>query len=252
MKKNIKILFTFALLLFSSISLAASDSINDYTIMTEDYPPFNYSDGDDVKGLAAEIFSLTLRNLNSTKTSKNFEILPWARSYKDIQSLDNTILFSMTRTAERENMFKWVGPIAPTKISIMTLKSKGIKISDFTNLGSYRIGTVRDDIGELLLLSNNFPKEYIKSVAKLENNISKLDADRIDLISYEENVLKWTIKQEGKKLIDYETVFILKESEVFYAFNKNTPDSLIKQVQEAFDKVKNSPEYQQILDKYLK
>ena len=252
MKKNIKILFALVFLYCSSISLAASDSINDYFLMTEDYPPFNYSDGGNVKGLSADIFSLVLKNLNSTKTSKDFEVLPWARSYANIQSQDNTILFAMTRTSEREGMFKWVGPIAPTKISIMALKSKGIKISDFKDLGKYRIGTVRDDIGELLLLSNNISKDYISSVVRLESNISKLDAGRIDIISYEENVLKWNLKQQGKNLSDYETVFVLKESELFYAFNKNTPDSLIKQVQESFDKVKNSPEYQQILDKYLK
>ena len=252
MRNNIRVLFALILLIFSSISLAASDSINDYTIMTEDSPPFNYSDGGNVKGLSVEIFELVLKNLYSTKMSKDFEVLPWARGYANIQSQDNTALFSMTRTAEREEMFKWVGPITPTKVSIMALKSKGIKISDFTDLEKYRIGTVRDDIGELLLLSNHIPRESIKSVTRVENNISKLDAGRVDLISYEENVIKWGLKQKGKKLTDYETVFVLKESELFYAFNKNTPDSLIKQVQEAFDKVKNSPEYQQILDKYLK
>lgn len=251
MKKNVKILFTSILLLFGSKSIASSDSIDDYKIMTEDYPPFNYVENDDVKGLSVEIFELTLKNLNSTKISKDFEVLPWSRGYSIIQSQDKTILFSMTRIAERENMFKWVGPIAPTRIAIMGLKSKGIKISNLKDLENYKIGVVRDDMGELLLVSSDIPRKNIKEVIKLYSNISKLNTGRIDLISYEESVLKWNLKQENKDVNDYETVFILKESEVFYAFNKNTPDSLIQQVQEAFDKVKSSPEYAKILSKYL-
>lgn len=251
MKKNVKILFTSILLLFGSTSMASSDSIDDYKIMTEDYPPFNYIEGGDLRGVSVEIFDLTLKNLNSTKTSKDFEVLPWSRGYSIIQSQDNTILFSMTKTAERENMFKWVGPIAPTRIAIMGLKSKGIKISNLKDLENYKIGVVRDDIGELLLLSSDIPKKNIKEVIKLDSNIYKLNTGRIDLISYEENVLKWNLKKQRKNISDYETLFILQESEVFYAFNKNTPDYLIKQVQEAFDNVRSSPEYAKILSKYL-
>lgn len=252
MVKHISILFISAFfMLFNVYSKAASSSIDDYKFMTEDYPPFNYGQGHDVKGLSVELWDLMLKKLNSKKTIKEVEVLPWARSYKTLQLEDNTLLFVMTRTAERESLFKWVGPVAPTKIVIISPKSKNIKINSFADFSKYKIGVVRDDVGESLLLSNNVHISNIDRAVKLSDNIKKLLAGRIDAISYEENVLKWTLKQEGEKVSDYEIIFSLKEGEVFFAFNKNTPDDLIKQVQEAFDQVKQSSEYKQIMDKYL-
>lgn len=252
MIKNIRILFVSAFfMLFSLSSKAASSSIDDYKFMTEDYPPFNYGQGSDLKGLSIEFWDLILKKLNSNKTVKDVEILPWARSYNSVQSEDNTLLFVMTRTAEREKLFKWVGPVAPTKIAVVAPKAKNMKIKNFADFSKYKIGVVRDDVGELLLLSNNVPKSNIDQAVKLSDSIKKLLAGRIDAISYEENVLKWTLKQENQKVSDYEMIFSLKEGEVFFAFNKNTPDELIAKVQEAFNQVKQSPEYQKIMDKYL-
>lgn len=252
MVKNISILFISAFfMLFNVSSKAASSSIDDYKFMTEDYPPFNYGQADDLKGISIELWDLILKKLNSKKTIKEVEVLPWARSYNNLQSEDNTLLFVMTRTTERENLFKWVGPVAPTKIVIVAPKSKNIKISSFADLFKYKIGVVRDDVAELLLLSNNVPKSNIYPAVKLVDNIKKLLAGRVDAISYEESVLKWTLKQEGEKVSDYETIFPLKEGEVFFAFNKNTPDDLIDKVQEAFDQVKQSVEYKKIMDKYF-
>ena len=243
MKKKMGIFLTSALLFYNSISLAASNSINDYTIITEDYPPFNYSDKDVRKGLSTEIFELILKNLNSTKTVKDIKALPWSTGYNLALSKENTALFSMARISEREELFKWVGPITSVKVSIIAPKSKGIKLSKIEDLVKYKIGLVKDDAAKhLLLLSYNVPKDNLKEFIKLSDSISQLDAGSIDLAASGEIAFKSEIKQKGKKNNDYETVFLLKESELFYAFNKNTPDSLIKQVQEAFDKVKNSPE----------
>ena len=45
------------------------------------------------------------------------------------QVTDNTALFSMTRTAKRENLFKWVGPLAEKRFAIYAKKGTNIKAS---------------------------------------------------------------------------------------------------------------------------
>jgi polar amino acid transport system substrate-binding protein len=40
----------------------------------------------------------------------NIKVVPWAREYLMLQTQANIALFSTTRIAERESLFKWVGP----------------------------------------------------------------------------------------------------------------------------------------------
>lgn len=55
-----------------------------------------------------------------------------------------------------------------------------------------------------------------------------------------------------------ETVWTLNEVYDYYAFHKETPDSLVRNFQNALDDIKKKPEdrgkseYEKILDKYLK
>jgi len=255
-RSKLTLLITLFSLLFSTLAIASSDipssSINDYKIITEYAPPFNYNENSILKGISVEILDLILKDMKSTQTTKDIVLLPWARGYSDLKYKLNTMLFSTNRLTERETLFKWVGPIVSTKISILAPKSSNITISNFKDLKKYLIGTVKGDAGESILLINNIPKENISPTRSLSQNIKKLTAKRIDLICYEEHVLKWSLKKEGKNFDDYEIVYVLKKSEFYYAFNKNTPDSLIDKVQQSLNQIKESPDYQRIIDKYLK
>ncbi len=69
---------------------------------------------------------------------------------------------------------------------------------------------------------------------------------------YGENVAKWEIKKNGFNPSAYETVYVLKEKELYYAFHKATSDLLIQKLQGVLDDLKEQGEYQRIMDKYLK
>jgi polar amino acid transport system substrate-binding protein len=51
------------------------------------------------------------------------EVLPWKRAYELVQSEKNTLIFSMGRNEKSENLFKWVGVVAPTKYYFWTLNT---------------------------------------------------------------------------------------------------------------------------------
>ena len=72
----------------------------------------------------------------------------------------------------------------------------------------------------------------------------KLDKDRIEVFSYEENAVIWQMKANGIKADNYEVVYTFKKEELYYAFHKDTPNSLIQKMQNALDELKKEGAYQ--------
>ena len=144
-----------------------------------------------------------------------------------------------------------------TKISLTARKDRNIKINSINDVKKYKIGVIRDDVGEQLLVAAGIPKKNLDRAAKAISTIRKLSSGKVDMWSYEETVAKWFIKKNGFNPADYEAVHVLNEGGLFYAFHKDTPDSLIQKFQTALDEIKKKPageksKYEKILEKYLK
>jgi polar amino acid transport system substrate-binding protein len=232
-----------------------AQSVKNIKFMTENYPPFNFQENGKLQGISVDLITATMKRIDPSFDQSRIELLPWARGYKIVQEKKNTCLFAMTRTAARENLFKWAGPLAPALIVLTAKKSSHIKINSIEDLKKYNIGTIIKDVGEQLLNEKGIPNSKLDRIGgtdAIDISIKKLDKGRIDLFSYDSNVLKWKLKQNGLNPDDYETVYVLKKGKLSYAFNKNTPDKIVNQIQKVIDEVKKDGTYQKILDKYLK
>jgi polar amino acid transport system substrate-binding protein len=239
-------------LILSLVSAAAAASVDDIVFMTEQYPPYNLEADNKLQGIAVDTLTLMLQRAGSTQAREDIELLPWARGYKRVLSDPNTCLFSTTRTEEREDLFKWVGPIAPNTVSLIAKKERNIKIDSAEDLKKHKIGTIRDDVAEQYLANAGIGLNDMERVAESILNIKKLNRGRIDLWAYGENVAMWEVKANGFNPSDYESVYVLNKNELYFAFNKDTPDSVIEKLQAALDSVKADGEYEKILDRYLK
>ena len=241
--------------IFSLSTHSALANVGDIHIMTENYPPFNFQQNGELKGIAVDLMVRMLETMASKKSRSDITLVPWARGYQQVLKKENTCLFAMTRTEEREDKFKWVGPISPTTIVLTAKKEKQIKINSIEDVKQYKVGVVINDIGEQLLVESgmNLKKlERLGGTNVLLQSLQKLNADRIQLFAYEENVVKWELKEKGFEPANYEAVYTLKEAELYYAFHINTPDTLIEKFQSALDNIKKEGTYQKILDDYLK
>ena len=79
------------------------------TLLTEENPPFNFTEEGRLVGMSSEIVLEAARRANlPVKT----EVLPWERAYLRAQAERDTCLFSTARLENRERLFVWVGPIA--------------------------------------------------------------------------------------------------------------------------------------------
>ena len=84
-----------------------------YQILTEEWAPYNYQQGDQLTGMATEVVRAIM-----TLTGDGFEIVvvPSMRATHGLMNRPRTIMYSLFRTPEREPLFKWVGPIAEESI----------------------------------------------------------------------------------------------------------------------------------------
>lgn len=233
--------FLFFLVLFGSVATA-----QDLKIMTEEYPPFNYTEDGNLTGLATEV----VREL-ATKVGNSaaIEVKPWARAYKMIEKEDGLILYSMTRTEAREGLFKWVGPVASNTWVFFAKKGSGISLGSLEDAkGVGKIGTYNQDAAEIFLKEQGFTN--IDSVPDDTLNVPKLMAGRIDLwiVGELQGIYKAKLKGVSDQL---EKVMDVKETQLFIAFSKNTPDDVIAKWQAALDGMKADGSFDAIVKKYL-
>lgn len=124
------------------------------TVVTEDWKPYNYMEGDKIVGFSTEIVEAVLQK---AKVSFTLQLYPWSRSYKMALEEQNVLIYTIARTGERENLFKWVGPFAPRLVYLFKLKKRAdIVLNTLEDAKKYKIGVVRDDATTQLLLQNGF------------------------------------------------------------------------------------------------
>lgn len=215
-----------------------ADNLGELRFITENYAPFNYQKNGEIKGTSVELLLKMFEQAGTERGLTDIEVMNWARGYKLAQTAKNTVLFSTTRTKSRENLFKWVGPISPTKISVIGHKDRNVEISSDDDLNKYRIGAIRDDIGELLLLSKGITRDHIYRTNSSMTTAKMLVAGRIDLWAYESRVALFNLREHGEDPDDYKTYMVLEESDLYFAIQKDTSDQLVNKLQAALDKVR--------------
>jgi ABC-type amino acid transport substrate-binding protein len=225
-------------------------------VMTEDLPPFNYSENGKITGISTEIVRYIFKQSGISMKQGGIHLYPWARAYHDIKYYPETALFSMARTEEREDLFRWVGPLVDVTIGVIAKKERNIKINSIDDFKKYRIGTVRDGAPEQLFIKAGVPLEQLDRLALPEQNIRKLQTDRIDMFVFNIQTIQYLMVKLGINPTNYETVFMLKNPVLYLALNKNTDPDLVNRLQQSLDKMKQPDAdgfslFDQIIKKYL-
>lgn len=205
------------------------------TILTEDSPPVNFiGPSGELEGLSVDIVRKIMERLG-IKTQ--IRVLPWARAYKIVSGRPDTMLFSTTRTSQREHLFKWAGPLAKHEWVFIAGKKSGISIASLEDAKAVPlIGTYRKDARKQYLEANGFTN--LHSVTQMSQLLKMLDMDRLDLVAisklgYGNQHRKTPIPWERFKI-----VHTFKQVELYMAFSRGTRDGIVRQWQQAFDALK--------------
>jgi len=216
------------------------------TILTENLPPLNYLKDGVLVGPSVEIVKEIQKRVGS---SEEIKVYPWTRAYKMALEDENVVLFGMTHTKVREDIFKWVGPLATKRDILVAKKGSGVKINSLEDAKKVkRIGTLRDDTRERLLQSHGFTN--LESVSDEQKNAQKLVMGRIDLWAYKQPGLKTVCELAGVDYNEIEEIFHLRVIDVSIAFSKKTSDSIVQKWRNAFNDMLADGTIKKIRDKW--
>lgn len=228
------IAFLLAPLVFAMTSLVMAQDVDKLIVLTEEYPPYNYMDKDKVCGTATEIVVDVLERLGSKLTRKDIRLIPWARAYHEVLTSKDAILYSTTRTADREQTFKWVCPVGFNIVGVIARKRDRVVIKEPEDFERYRIGVVREDIGHQLM-RKLIPEKDLDIVNSSESNLRKLQEGRIDMFVYDVQVAGFVLTRLGLDADKFETIYVLEKSPLCIAFNKDVDDAFVQKFQNALD-----------------
>ncbi len=251
LKSIVKPIFILKWIIVSSLLLSLAINAAPLQILCAQWPPYEYS-GKDGKpaGFSVEILQAILKDLAIKDT---IEFYPWKRAYLKVLNTPNTMLFTVARTQNRENKFKWVGPIGSREVYLWKLKSRSdIKINNLQEAKNYLIGTIRGFASETDLISKGFiVDEDLDSVTVPQQNYEKLYAGRVDLIIDLELTAYYGILKAELDFTQLErSILITSGTDLYFAFNKTTPQEIVEEFQASLIKIKDNGVFYKILQKY--
>lgn len=244
------ICFTSILALFAGWAYA-----EEITILTEDYPPYNYEENGRVVGFTTEIVEHILNKTGIKAVGEGIELYPWARAYQKVLEENNVLLFTMTRNEKRENLFKWVGPVANREIWLYKLQTrKDVKIASLKDAKRYETSVVREASITNYMIDQGFsPEKNLEIVPSTIISYRKFLTGRIDLIAASPVSMDKQLSLMGENYDIVEKAYLLDSRYKYYlAFSKTTSDNIINSFQIALNRMKQDGTYGRLKTKYLK
>lgn len=224
-----------------------------YTVvlLTENFPPYNmatngknFAQEDNIQGIAVDIVKETFARAG---VQYNLTLrFPWDRIYKLALEKPGYGVFVTARLPEREELFKWVGPIGPDDWVMLAKGDSPINLGSLDEARQYRIGAYKGDAISEYLTDKGV--EHGTSLRDQEN-ARKLVAGQIDLWATGDPAGRYLAKQEG--ITGLKTVLRFDSAELYLALNKDMPDEIVAKLQAALDQMRAEGFVDATLNKYL-
>ncbi len=239
----------FVLLLCFLPFFASADKLR---FVAESLPPFHFLDENNKPtGALVEVIQALI---TSAHLDASIEFLPFARSYHLAQQQANAFMFSLLKTPHRESQFKWVGQSYKSEAFLVGLKSRSdINISNLEEAKNYVVGTIRGYHADAFLKKAGFSTDKNLSLSvKYDRMWPMLFKQRIDLVLTNYIALDREISSVGldPKAIKKYIAINHFPNQLYIATSPTTSDDIVLVLRQALEKLKQSGQYQTIIDKW--
>lgn len=221
-------------------------------VVTEEFSPYNMTENGKMTGLSTELVQAVLAEAG---VQVPIQSMPWARAYDMALHEENVLIYSITRSPEREHLFNWVGVLVSTHTCLYSSAAHPIHLDSLEDARKYQIGTVKDDVGEEYLLQHHFAiGENLQSSNKYELNYQKLKLARVDLWISDDRNAAWLAHQAGddpdRVLVRSLPLADLGE-DLSLAFSLSTPAATVERFRAALTQIHRNGTYDAIVRKWL-
>ncbi|WP_095127561.1 ABC transporter substrate-binding protein [Pseudomonas sp. Irchel s3h14] len=251
MLKRLLLVLASASLLLVNGAHAAENPDTGLVLLTENFPPYNmakngknFAQDENINGIAVDIvremfkraevtYSLTLR-------------FPWERIYKLALEKPGYGVFVMARLPDRENLFKWVGPIGPDDWIMLAKADSKISLESLEQARKYKIGAYKGDA-----IAETLAKQGLKPIVVLrdQDNAKKLVNGQIDLWATGDPAGRYLARQDG--VTGLKTVLRFNSAQLYLALNKDVSDEIVAKLQAALDQLRKEGVVDDIMARYL-
>ncbi|KLN60711.1 hypothetical protein WH96_09450 [Kiloniella spongiae] len=226
------------LLLCCFFSFVAIGNVTATEFYTEDFPPYNYLENDELRGIGPKIIKGLAQEAGE---DPKITVLPWARAYKYAQEKPDVGIFSIVKTPKREDVFQWVGPIYTVRIGLYTItENKHLyQGTNDENLEKARkVGDIAVQLGgagEELLTTLKF--QNLNKIVNINKALFLLLKGRYDLLETSDTYMAYMAKEEGVSVEVVSEAAFIGQYDMYLAFSKSTPVATVQKWQDALDRI---------------
>ncbi|XQW83814.1 substrate-binding periplasmic protein [Thalassotalea piscium] len=229
-------------LLFGIPSIVCAQKINIYS---EVLPPFQIVNkkNHDVSGSATEKVKKIMAAAN---IEAEFNIVPWARAFNTVKEKENTLIYSMHRSPEREPFFHWLAVVAQIKNGLVTLKKQHIKINSLEEAKTYVIAVSLDSYPYNYLKSKGFSEDKnLVVVTSRDTELNLFLSGKVDFLFADLAFISEKLKTRNLSSELVEQAYSQPDwtSDLYLAINKNSDELLIQKIKKAITIVEQTPPF---------
>ena len=218
------------------------------TLVTEENPPFNYTEQGKVVGLSTEIVSELGKR---SGVSLDIRSMPWEQSYVAAQRDKETCVYSTARLENRERLFSWIGPIATNQWVLIGKSDFGGSVKKIEDARKYRVGVVAKDAKIEFLMGRGVTDLREVSEDGLvppRLMLARDDPNRLDLWATSAYGARRTAARANVK--DLKVVINLNRVPLYLACGRNTSPETVRALTRAFHEATKDGSLKRIANQY--
>ncbi|HKW38945.1 MAG TPA: transporter substrate-binding domain-containing protein [Burkholderiales bacterium] len=218
------------------------------TLVTEENPPFNYTEQGKVVGMSTEIVAELGKR---SAIPLEIKSMPWEQAYIAAQRDKETCIYSTARLENRERLFTWIGPIATNQWVLLAKSDFAGSVKVVEDARKYRVGVVAKDAKIEFLMS--------KGVTDLREvgedglipprlGLARDDPDRLDLWATSAYGARRTAARANVK--NLKLVLNLRRVPLYLACGRNTSPQTVRALSQAFERATKDGSLRRIAGQY--
>ena len=198
-------------------------------------------------GLVVELAREVQRRIGS---SDEIQILPWARANLVAAAEPNVLLLSIIPTPERDQYLRYVGPLFQLHLSCYALRSRVAELrARDPSLRTLRGGARRGSI--FIKLARDAGYNIRDEINNSDLAVRMLAAGRYDLLFDGDEIVSGAMQRTGLDRELLENIQTLGVKNVYFAFSRGTPDSVLQEWTAALRSMRHDGAYQRIHHRWL-
>ena len=211
-----------------------------YELTTEELAPFSMPIGDRVGGLSTEVVKIAFDRAGLKLETR---LYPWLRAYQSALDKPNSCVYSTVRTAERETLFKWVGPIVHDDWVIFVPEDSPLHPRSLDYLKAYKTASTPGDSLAAFMQENGIAVEYTPTNGQLQMLVS----GRIDFWGTTRARGAYIASRDKVKL---RAALTLRKADMYLACNRQISDPVIDSLNRVLKEMEEDGTMRRLEDEY--